>query len=39
MKIGNEQEAIRVLIDQCHKVSEVIELSVKFNINIDNLWD
>ncbi|CDW71200.1 vacuolar protein sorting-associated protein 41 homolog [Stylonychia lemnae] len=39
MKTGNEPEAIRVLIDKCHKVSEIIELSVRFNINVDNMWD
>jgi len=39
LKIGNEDEAIRVLIDKCKKVNEIIEIAVKFNMNIDHLWD
>lgn len=39
IKIGNKEEAIRVLIDECENVSDVIELAVQFNINDDLLWD
>ena len=39
MKVGNEQEAIRVLIDECKEVKETIEVAVKFNINNESLWD
>jgi hypothetical protein len=39
IKVGNEEEAVRVLIDECSNVADVIELSVKFNINDDLVWD
>lgn len=38
-KLGNKEEAVRVLIDECPNVSEVIQLAVKFHINDDLLWD
>jgi hypothetical protein len=38
-KVGNEEEAIKILIENCENVSEVIEMSVKLNINDDLLWD
>lgn len=37
--MGNEEEAIRVLISHCKNASEVIELAIKLNINDDMLWD
>jgi hypothetical protein len=30
---------VKVLIDSCDNVSEVIELAVQFHINDDLLWD
>lgn len=39
IKMGKKEEAIRVLIDHCENVSDVIDLAVEFNINDDLLWD
>ena len=39
MKVGNEQEAIKVLIEECKEVRETIEVAVKFNINNEQLWE
>ncbi len=39
IKTGNKEEAIKVLIDECENVSDVIEMAVLFNINDDLLWD
>lgn len=39
IKVGNNEEAIKVLIEECENVNDVIELAVQFNINDDLLWD
>ncbi len=39
IKVGNENDAIKVLIDKCENVSEIIELAVRFSINDEMLWD
>lgn len=39
IKVGNKDEAIKVLIEECKSVNEIISLSVKFGINDDQLWD
>jgi hypothetical protein len=39
IRIGNKEDAVKVLIDECDNVADVIELAVKFNINDDLLWD
>lgn len=39
IKVGNKEEAIKVLIEECENVNDVIELAVQFNINDDLLWD
>ena len=39
IKVGNKTEAIKVLIEECECVSDIIELAVLFNINDDLLWE
>lgn len=38
-KMGNEKEAIKVLIDKCTNVSEAMQIAIKFNIKDENLWN
>lgn len=39
IRVNDVEEAIRVLIDKCHNVSEVIEFAVKFHISDELLWN
>lgn len=39
IKLGNEEEAIRILIDGCDSISESIDMALKLNINDDLFWD
>ena len=37
-KIGNKEDAIRILIDTCETVTQVIDFAIKFNLNEELLW-
>jgi hypothetical protein len=39
IRLGNKETAIKLLIEKCENVSDVIDLAVLFNINDDLLWD
>ena len=38
LKLGNEEEGIRVLVEKSQKIFEIIELTASFNINADYVW-
>lgn len=39
IRVGELEDAIKVLIDKCHNVSEVIDFAVKFHISDELLWN
>jgi hypothetical protein len=39
IKVGNEEEAIRILIENSRNVGEAIEAAILFHINDDMFWD
>ena len=39
IRVGELEEAIKVLIDKCHNVSEVIDFAVQFHISDELLWN